>query len=188
MNIRQMQYRTKTYIAADWTEDRDLIDALYSWNENENLSLHFVNVHDLTDSDDGSLNCSIKKNLRLRMNVSKTFVLIVGKKTKSLRSGACYKCAHYSAGNILIDIKPSCTKGFTVNNQSYVDYECSMALRDYNAGDLKNIIVIYNGLTEPDKSLCPDVLKNVGVHIGSDIIIDGEHKWAYGRIKEAICK
>ena len=28
-------YRTKTYIAGDWTGDKDLIDQLYTWNNSE---------------------------------------------------------------------------------------------------------------------------------------------------------
>ena len=63
-----------------------------------------------------------------------------------------------------------------------------MALKDFNAGELKNIVVIYNGLTTPNYNKCPSVLRNVGTHIGSDVIEDGVRKWAYSRIKNAICK
>ena len=63
-----------------------------------------------------------------------------------------------------------------------------MALKDFNAGELKNIVVIYNGLLYPDYSRCPEVMRGVGTHIGSDIVENGEVKWAYSRIKNAICK
>lgn len=77
-----MTNRTKTYLAGDWTGDKDLIDKLHEWNDSEGLALNFTDVHSLTSSSDATLNCNIKKSLRQRMNISKTFVLIVGKDTK----------------------------------------------------------------------------------------------------------
>lgn len=35
-----MTYRTKTYIAADWTGDKDAVDQLYTWNESKYWVLH----------------------------------------------------------------------------------------------------------------------------------------------------
>jgi hypothetical protein len=98
MNIYDMTNRTKTYLAGDWTGDKDLIDKLHEWNDSEGLALNFTDVHSLTSSSDATLNCNIKKSLRQRMNISKTFVLIVGKDTKNLRSGSCALCAHYNKG------------------------------------------------------------------------------------------
>lgn len=66
-----MAYRTKTYIAADWTGDRDAIDKLYEWNDSSYLTLSFVNAHDLTSARDDSLNCSIKASLATRLDASK---------------------------------------------------------------------------------------------------------------------
>ena len=83
----------------------------------------------------------------------------------------------------------SCSKGYSVDNRSYVQYECEMAAKDYAAGKLKNIVVIYNGLKVPDKSKCPEVLRNIGTHIGSDTInAKGELCWNYSAIKNAIRK
>ena len=45
MGINDMVYRTKTYIAGDWTGDSDLITKLEEWNKKDNLALSFVNVH-----------------------------------------------------------------------------------------------------------------------------------------------
>ena len=72
-----MVYRTKTYIAADWTGDKGAVEQLHKWNDNKYLTLSFTDAHDLTQSSDSSLNCSIKSSLKKRMDVSKTFVLIV---------------------------------------------------------------------------------------------------------------
>lgn len=182
-----MVNRTKTYIAGDWTGDSDLIQKLDEWNKKNSLALSFVNVHEVTQSSDDSLNCNIKRSLRKRMSISKTFVLIVGDKTTSLRSGACCQCRLYDPGFTYI-IPSSCQKDYPIDNRSYVKYECEMALKDFNEGKLKNIVVIYNGLTAPDYKRCPNILKGVGTHIGSDVIEDGVHKWAYSRIKNAICK
>lgn len=41
-----MPYRTKTYIAGDWTGDKDLIDQLYTWNSSDYWSLNFTDAHD----------------------------------------------------------------------------------------------------------------------------------------------
>lgn len=188
MSIDDFVYRTKTYIAGDWTGDSDLIQKLDEWNKNNHLALSYVNVHEVTQSSDNSSNCNIKKSLRKRMSISKTFVLIVGNKTRSLRSGACSQCKSYNPGLPLINISAFCLKGYPIDNRSFVEYECEMALKDFNEGNLKNIVVIYNGLTAPDYNRCPSVLKGVGTHIGSDVIEDGVRKWAYPRIKKAICK
>lgn len=188
MSIDNMVYRTKTYIAGDWTGDKDLIDKLNEWNNSKNLLLSFVNVHEVTQSSDSTLNCNIKRSLRKRLNITKTFVLIVGEKTRLLRSGACYLCDKYNNGIDWLGISPFCNNGGSVDNRSYIQYECEMALKDFNAGELKNIVVIYNGLLYPDYSRCPEVMRGVGTHIGSDIVENGEVKWAYSRIKNAICK
>ena len=188
MGINDMVYRTKTYIAGDWTGDSDLIQKLEEWNKNDHLALSFVNVHEVTQSSDDSSNCSIKRSLRKRMSISKTFVLIVGDKTCSLRSGACYNCKSYFPGVAATNISAFCLKGNPIDNRSYIEYECEMALKDYNDGKLKNIVVIYNGLTAPDYNKCPSILRNVGTHIGSDVIEGGIRRWAYSQIKKAICK
>lgn len=178
-----MVYRTKTYIAGDWTGDSDLISKLEEWNNNESLQLSFVNVHEVTQSNDDSLNCSIKKSLRKRMSVSKTFVLIVGEKTKGLRSGSCSTCRYYYS----LFQQAYCQRNKNVDNRSYIEFECEMALKDYLDGKLKKIVVIYNGLTTPDYTRCPSILLGVGKHIGSDRIEGGTRFWDYIGIKNAIC-
>ena len=76
-----MVYRTKTYIAADWDGDKNAVDQLYKWKNSNYWGLDFHDAHDLTQARDSSLNCSIKSSLATRLDVSKTFVLIVGNKT-----------------------------------------------------------------------------------------------------------
>ena len=184
MAIDDCKYRTKTYIAGDWTGDSDLINKLHEWNDNNSLKLSFVDVHEVTQSSDDTLNCNIKKSLRKRLNISKTFVLIVGEHTSTVTSGACFNCEHYRKWTTM---SPSCAKGYCIDNRSYVQYECEMARKDFDDGVLKNIVIIYNGLINPNRSKCPDPLRWVGTHIGSDCRNDkGELCWNYGEIRDAI--
>lgn len=163
-------YRTRTYIAGDWTGDYNLISELYRYNNSEYYNLSFVDAHDLIQSSDTSLNCSIKKSLCKRMDRSKTFVLIVGNNTANLRAGNCYLCEDYH--KII-----GCWRGESTSNKSYIEYECDKAFRD----DLR-IVVIYNSTTI-QKSKCPDILKNYGDHIpGYYIDMNGKKRFNYGGI------
>jgi hypothetical protein len=169
-----MTYRTKTYIAADWTGDGDAVDKLYSWNNSSFLTLSFTDAHDLTQARDGSLNCSIKASLSTRLDASKTFVLIVGSNTKSLRAGSCQYCGSLNSWNNY------CTHGSSVDYRSYIEYECEKAVRD----NLK-IVVLYNAASV-DKSKCPDAVKNVGIHKAMCYYKDGKYYWDYQTVKAAL--
>lgn len=169
-----MHYRTKTYIAADWTGDKTAIDQLYKWKNSEHWSLDFIDAHDLTQARDSSLNCSIKASLKKRLDVSKTFVLIVGNQTKVLRTGSCQYCKSYNAYTC------HCSHGYSVDYRSYIEYECAKAVE----ASIK-IVVIYNSTTV-DKSKCPDVLKSQGNHIPMMYYQNGAKYWNYTEIKNAI--
>ena len=52
-------YRTRTYIAADWDGDKDLVDALYNWNESDHLNFSFSDAHSLMQARDTSLPCML---------------------------------------------------------------------------------------------------------------------------------
>ncbi len=170
-----MKYRTKTYIAGDWTGDKDLIDQIYLWNESNYWSLDFVDAHDLKQARDSSLPCSIKKSLAERLEVSKTFVLIVGNHTKQVTKGGCQHCSSYNSWN------QYCVRGYHVDYRSYIEYECVKALRD----NLK-IVVIYNS-AKVHREKCPGILRVIGDHInGYYIGEDGKFRWNYQGIKEAI--
>lgn len=169
-----MGYRTKTYIAGEWSGDKSAIDQLHKWNDSNYLSLSFTDAHDLTQARDGSLNCSIKSSLGLRLDVSKTFVLIVGSATKSARSGSCQYC------DSLNSYTNSCARGNSVDYRSYIEYECEKAIRD----GLK-IVVLYNAATV-NRSKCPDVIKNLGTHAAMQYHKDGSNYWDYKTVKDAI--
>lgn len=167
-------YRTRTYLAADWDGDKNAIDKLHEWNDGEKWSLSFTDAHDLTQSSDDSLNCSIKASLDKRMNASKTFVLIVGSNTKSRRAGECTYCANYK--------NSKCSTGHTVSNDSFIEYECKKAVRD--SKDLK-LVILYNAATV-DKTKCPDAIKDYGTHAAMQKMKDGKHVWDYQSVKTAL--
>ena len=167
-------YRTKTYIAADWTGDASAVKALYAWKNNNHRELDFVDVHSVTQSRDSSLNCTIKSSLRQRMDISKTFVLIVGEKTKYLRSGGCQLCSSYNS------YTGRCARGYSIDYKSYVDYECAKAVE---AGI--KIVVLYNS-SIVNRDLCPDIVKNTSIHVPMHIWQNGVLKWNYQDIKTAI--
>lgn len=185
MSIDDRVYRTCTYIAGDWTGDSDIINKLHEWNNSNKLGLNFIDVHDLTQSRDSSNPCSIKQSLRKRLNVTKTFVLIIGTNTADLTKGSCRYCSNY--------VKPAtgapyCKSGNQIDNRSFIGFECQMALKDYNAGLIKKLVVIYNGCLSPIYSRCPWISMGMGTHIGSDVLNDkGERCWNYSEIKKAIC-
>ena len=170
-----MTYRTKTYIAGDWTGDKDLIDKLYEWNDSNHWALHFIDAHELTQARDTSLYCSIKKSLAERLDASKTFVLIVGEKTKFLTKGSCSYCDSYNSWT------RKCARGYSVDYRSYIEYECEKADRDG-----LRIVVIYN-YTSVKNTYCPDVLRYKGTHINAYYYDakDGKYYWEYSKIKIA---
>lgn len=169
-----MYYRTRTYIAADWDGDQSAVEVLYSWNNNKYLSLSFTNAHDLMQARDTSLNCSIKKSLKERMDASKTFVLIVGDNTASVRSGSCAYCKSYNSWG------KYCARGYSVDYRSYIEYECDKAVE---AG--VKIVVLYNSW-QVDRNKCPQVLRNRGNHVSMWHWQNDQWQWDYQAIKNAI--
>ncbi len=173
-----MVYRTKTYVAADWTSDNDAVKQLHKWNEGKKWSLSFTDAHELTQARDSSLNCNIKSSLLKRLNATKTFILIVGGKTSNTRSGGCQYCGSYNSWT------KSCTKGYSIDYKSFIEYECEKALQAAQLGTMK-IIVLYKA-ARIDRSKCPEVLRNVGKHSSMYKLENGAYYWDYQRVKEAL--
>ena len=167
-----MLYRTRTYIAGDWTGDADLINKLYEWNSNNYWALSFSDAHSLTQARDTSLPCSIKHSLAERLNGSRTFVLIVGDQTADLRKGGCQYCYSYNSHTY------SCARGHSTDYKSFIEFECEKAVRD----NLK-IVVIYNS-SYVDRSKCPEKIRYIGTHIAAKKPYT--YLWDYDSIKTAI--
>ena len=188
MGIGDYRYKTFTYIAGDWTGDRTAIDKLHEWNEGSRWGLTFKDVHSETQSSDSSLNCSIKASLRKRMKLCKKFVLVVGRDTESLRSGACYYCCFYNRPT-LYSPRPTCSLKHSVDNRGYIQYECEMAKYDYDNDDLE-IVVLYNSVNV-NRNLCPELLRWIGTHAPmkkkvTDYYGYTHYDWDYNSVRKAI--
>lgn len=169
-----MLYRTRTYVAADWTGDSDAVEQLYKWNTSKYWSLHFSDAHDLTQARDSSLNCSIKDSLAQRLNASKTFILIVGDNTINLRSGGCQYCNSYNA------YVRYCTHGYSVDYRSYIEYECEKAIKDN-----LDVIVLYNS-TNIHREKCPEILRYKGKHVAMRYLAGYTTGWDYDAVRNAV--
>lgn len=167
-------YRTRTYIAADFDHDRDAVEQLYKWNQSDYWNLSFSDAHELQTSNDSSLYCSIKSSLKLRMDGSKKFVLIVGDHTNSITKGGCQFCKSYNSYTY------ACARGYSVDYRSYIEFECNKAVESGI-----EIIVLYNS-TRIDKSKCPESVRNIGKHVTMIYYENGKYYWNYQSIKKAI--
>lgn len=182
-----MQYRTRTYIAGEWTGDSDAIDQLYTWNYGDKWSFHFSDAHKNKQCYDSSMPCTIKDSLRTRIIGSKTFVLVVGNDTATTRKGSCAysNCANkdfdYWQGKYVCKVV-----GKTYSTQSFIDYECQLAYNAWLQGNMK-IVVLYNAATV-NKSKCPEILKNIGTHVSmkSYNVYTGRYDYDYQKVRAAI--
>lgn len=170
-----MAYRTRTYIAADWENDKSVVDKLRQLNESDYFRLDFVDAHEFKQAKDTSLYCSIKKSLSERMERSKNFILIVSQTTDSRRSGSCQYCYHY------LPATGKCLGGGHADLRSYIQYECEKAIRDK-----MKIIVIYKASKIVAK-WCPEILKNIGTHVTAyKLGEDGKLHWNVKEMTDAI--
>lgn len=166
--------RPYTYIAADWDGDSNAVQEIQKWNNDYRKSISFKDAHDLVQARDSSLNCSIKASLSSRLDESYKFILIVGKNTKTVRSGSCQYCdslnsyAHY------------CARGRSVDYRSYIDFECEKAVRDG-----LQIFVLYNS-GSIDRGKCPDAVKLQGTHKEMWGRSGNNWVWDYNKIATAI--
>ena len=150
-----MAYRDKTYIAADFDHDKDAVDILHEWNDRDYCTLNFKDAHELQQSYDSSLPCSIKASLKKRMDASKTFVLIVGDYTDSVTKGGCQHCSSYNSWS------KYCMRGHSVDYRSFIKYECEIAVEAgirivvlYNSTAVTNLCVLVQFVTKEYTNEC----------------------------------
>lgn len=177
-----MYYKTRTYIAGGWDESKEAIQKLYEWNNSDHWSLDFSDAHELTQSRDTSLPCTIKDSLSVRLRASKTFVLIVSEETADLRKGSCQYCRNYRHGYYGC----YCESRQSLDYRSFIEYECEMAAKAYWKGDMK-IVVLYDGYYVK-KNKCPEPLSYLGAHIPMKTIGAFGTCWNYHAIRDAIMK
>jgi hypothetical protein len=77
-----MAYRNKVYIAFDADSDIRYYRLMQAWKQNDCSNFDFNNAHELNTIQSWSTELSIKSALRERMKNTKTFILLVGEKTK----------------------------------------------------------------------------------------------------------
>lgn len=70
----------------------------------------------------------------------------------------------------------------SVDNRSYVDYECDMAIKE-NA----KIVILYNSIIV-DRNKCPEMLRNKGIHkpMKKFNFNTWNVEWDYQTVKSAI--
>ena len=162
-----------TYIAADFDHDDNAVKHLYWMKKTGQIS--FLDAHELQQSNDDSLACSIKKSLKFRMDNSYRFVLIVGQQTDTVSKGGCQLCSSYNSYG------KYCVKGYSVDYCSFIKFECDKAV---NAG--LQIVVFYNDI-KVDRNLCPSAVRGLGIH--KEIIyrgVDGILYWNNNAIIQAM--
>ena len=142
--------KNRTYIAADFDHDENAVKHLH-WMKSQGL-INFLDAHELQQSNDSSLACSIKKSLKYRMDNSYKFVLIVGSHTDVVSKGGCQLCDSYNS------YRTYCAKGYSVDYCSFIKYECDEAVK---AG--LQIVVLYNS-TAVNRDLCPLAVRWKGFH------------------------
>lgn len=168
-----MAQREYTYIAGDWDHDKDAVDVL-EYLRSENI-IYYLNAHDTKTAYDGSLNCSIKKSLKDRLDKSNRFVLIVGDHTNTLTKGGCQLCASYNS------YQRRCVKGYSVDYDSFVKYECKKAKEAYLKQEM-TILVLYKSKSI-DRERCPESIRWIGTHVSMITQwFDGKDSWDYGAI------
>jgi len=82
-----MPYRNKTYVAFDGDNDISYYRIMQAWRANGNVAFDFHNAHDLNSARDSSSEESIKSQLRIKMQNTKLFLLLVGNNT--------YRCTKF---------------------------------------------------------------------------------------------
>ena len=161
--------RNYTYIAADFDHDKNAVEFLEWMKKNRYIS--YLNAHELQQSSDSSLPCSIKKSLKFRMDQSKLFVLIVGMQTNTVSKGGCQLCNSYNS------YTQSCARGGYVDYRSYIKFECDIAVH----ADVR-IVVLYKN-SAVDRSLCPENVRWIGEHQKMIYLgTDGQYHWDIRRI------
>lgn len=168
--------RDYTYFAADFDHDKPALECI----EYMKLIgfLQYKDAHQLQQSSDTSLPCSIKKSLKFRMDNSCVFVLIVGNQTDTVTKGGCQLCNSYNS------YLQRCARGYSIDYRSYIKYECEIAAKA--ARDGMRIVVLYNNAVV-DKKLCPEAVRYIGLHQAmwyQDSF--GKYCWDYHGIARAV--
>jgi hypothetical protein len=157
----------KIYVRLKNSMNGIVIPFIQNW-----ILLMFMILFNLEDS---SLCCTIKRSLRDRMNISKTFILIVGNKTNIVTKGSCQYCAKYKK---IIYGRAYCQSSNNIDSKSFIKYECELAIKNN-----LNIVVLYNS-NIVNKQLCPEIIRLIGIHVPMKV----NGAYCYSNVRDAIMK
>ena len=79
-----MAYRNKVFVSFDGDNDIRYYNLMRAWKQNPNIPFSFINAHDINTARDASLEETIKRRLRERIQNAKVFVSLIGSRTKYL--------------------------------------------------------------------------------------------------------
>lgn len=205
MTIKKGEKMNKqVYISADYDNngDRDVVDLLNEWGED---NLHALNFIDMSKVVSGSVSkdpdcrpCDLKKEFNRQINASSAVIFIVGDKTAYRTAGSnCPK----AAGNYLNLCTPykQNTNGhrycnnssinywqnpdvYEVNNYSYLRHEFEQAKKRN-----KKIVIVYNS-TRNEYEWLPNYMKDYGKYAFPFWIYDANCNKVgnYQKIKETL--
>lgn len=119
-----MVYRNKTYVCFDGDSDIHYYRLMCAWKQSDGHNFDFYNAHDLNSARDTSTEESIKRQLRIRLNNSKVFVVLIGKQTRYL-----YKFVRWEMEQALALDKPIIAVNLNGSRQLDTN-RCPPILRD----------------------------------------------------------
>jgi hypothetical protein len=79
-----MAYRNKVFISFDGDNDIHYYRLMKAWKQNDKTDFSFNDAHDIKQARDTSLEETIKRSLRDRLNNSRVFVILIGERTRYL--------------------------------------------------------------------------------------------------------
>ena len=143
----------KMYITADWEEDQSVVTQIERWNQKQGGTYLILKDVDLLDEMEGEWSCFAKASLKQAIQECDIFLLVVGEETLSVKEGSCSLCENYRS------FSGNCAHGRITDKRGFLEYQCALA-KELN----KKIIVLY-ALDCVDKSKCPQVVREIGVHM-----------------------
>lgn len=79
-----MAYRNKIYVAFDGDKDMQYYNLMKAWANNTNIDFDFHDAHETNYAHDWARTDSIRRQLHIRLENSKMFILLIGESTKML--------------------------------------------------------------------------------------------------------
>jgi hypothetical protein len=81
---KDLAYRNKVYVCFDGDSDIHYYRLMKAWHQNDHSTFSFFDAHDINYARDSSQEFSIKAQLRVRLQNTKIFVVLIGQQTRYL--------------------------------------------------------------------------------------------------------